>query len=377
MLSRRFELKFFSAGVLCLSGALLTSGACGSKSPAAPTVASTSKLAPTPAAPANGDPVPTFRPTVAVRNVTSDGAGAKTYEFQIADASDFSTVIARQAAVAEDGSGTTSYTPDFDLQTTTRFYWRSRVTQGTTISDWSPTQNFTTPVMGYNRPGELYDPLVYGATVGVPVGSTTFIPGKGIRLNDGNSWVQYQLASPISSGEFSMEIEGLRPNGPGPKLKVFSMSDGTGDVFRSSYLLVAQYRGSNGNPDNSIAYKALLGDPFFKLEPDFGARLAGVMSLDPAKAYFWKGTWGNFFRLLVQDGVGGPTLYEHGVRVSDLGVSANAAFYNPTPHFAFLGANNGPFKEEDGSFPGAVYRNVWLSNKPRPASLGSALAPAQ
>ena len=97
-----------------------------------------------------------------------------------------------------------------------------------------------------------------------------------------------------------MEIEGLSPNGPGGKLKVFSMSDGTGDVYRSNYLLVAQYRGLDGNPNNAIAYKALLGDPWFKLEPDFPQRAAAVMALDPARAYFWKGTWGNFFRLVVQ-----------------------------------------------------------------------------
>ena len=58
---------------------------------------------------------------------------------------------------------------DFDLQTTTRFYWRVRVTQGTAVSDWSTSRNFTTPVMGYSRAGELYDPLVYSGTVGIPV----------------------------------------------------------------------------------------------------------------------------------------------------------------------------------------------------------------
>src|SRR5439155_22357542 len=227
-----------------------------------------------------------------------------------------------------------------------------------TASEWSATRNFTTPIAGYNRAGELYDPLVSGSTVGVPVGSTTFLPGKGIRVNDGNSYVRYQLAQPIDSGEFSMEVEGLSPNGPGPKLKVFSMSDGTGDVYRSNYLLVAQYRGGGGNPDNCIAFKALLGDPFFKLEPDLGTRLGAVMNLDPSHTYFWKGTWSNGFRLFVQDKTDGRTLYNVGMTVSDLGTTQTAT-YNPNPHFAYLGANNGPFGEEDGSWPGAVYRNVW------------------
>ena len=209
--------------------------------------------------------------------------------------------------------------------------------------------------------------------MGSPVGSTTFIAGKGIRLNDGNSYVRYQLQQPLDSGEFSMEIEGLRPNGGGPKMKVFSMSDGTGDVYRSAYLLVAQYRGNSGNPDNCIAFKALLGDPTYKLEPDIGQRTAAVMSLDPSRAYFWKGTWSNGFRLVVREGINGPTLYDLGLTVEDLGRKPTEAFYNPNPHFAYLGANNGPFGEEDGSFPNAVYRNVWIGRGPRPASLGSAL----
>jgi hypothetical protein len=308
--------------------------------------------------------------------VASEQSGTKTYEFQIADSSGFSSIAAR-TVIPEGGGGTTSFTPDFDLQTTTRFYWRARLVQGSTVSDWSAIRSFTTPVMGYNRDGELYDPLLYGATVGEAVGSTTFVPGKGIRLNDGNSYVRYELPTPIAGGEFSMEVEGLYPSGPGEKLKVFSMSDGTGDVYRSNYLLVAQYRGVNGNPDNCIAFKALLGDPFYKLEPDFGARAAGVVALDPNRAYYWKGTWGNFFRLVVQEGINGRTLYNYGIPITDLGVPASAATYNPHPHFAYLGANNGPYGEEHGSWPGAVYRNVWISNRPRPASLGSALEPAR
>src|SRR5262245_51515232 len=351
--------------------------ACGSKSsPTSPTT-TTAKLTVSADSPDDGASIAGFRPTLAVRNSTSSQPGARTYEFQISDNSGFGNIVVRQANIAEDASGKTSFSPDFDLQTTTRFYWRARVTQGSTTSDWSTTRNFTTPVTGYSRAGELYDPLVYGTTVGIPVGSTTFVPGKGLRIEDSNSYVRYQLAQPLSSGEFSVEVEGLRPGGPGGKLKVFSMSDGTGDLYRSNYLLNVQYRGSGGNPDNSIAFKALLGDPFYKLEPDFGARAAGVISANPSQGYFFKATWGNFFHLMVQEGIGGRTLYDYGVQVSDLGVSANAATYNPNPHFAYLGANNGPFKEEDGSWPGVTYRNVWISNKPRPASLGSALLPPQ
>jgi hypothetical protein len=365
--------------------ACLSLSFCSSNTPLSPAAggqAAGAKItAPTPDSPADGAAAGSYRPTLVVRNGTSDPNGVRLYEFQVSDRSDFAVastrglvpfaVVANKSGVPEGTNGTTSFTPDFDLQPTTRLYWRARIVQGAAASDWTATRSFTTPVAGFNLPGQLYDPLVGGSTIGTPVGSTSWVAGKGIRLNDGNAYVRYQLAQPINGGEFSMEIEGLHPGGPGPKLKVFSMSDGTGDVYRSSYLLVAQYRGVSGNPDNAIAFKALLGDPAYKLEPDFGSR--GVVALDPSRAYFWKGTWGNFFRLQVQDGINGPFIYNFGLTLPDIGFSANAATYNPTPHFAYLGANNGPFGEEDGSFPGAIYRNVWIGTGPRPTSLGSAL----
>jgi hypothetical protein len=59
----------------------------------------------------------------------------------------------------------------------------------------------------------------------------------------------------MASGEFSVEVEGLHPNGPSHKPKVFSISD-TGDTTGSRFQMSAMYRGQNGNPDNCIAFKA-------------------------------------------------------------------------------------------------------------------------
>ena len=376
-------MKVFRAIAVLLFAVPLACG--GNSAPSSPTPTSSSITAPTPDSPADGAASTTYRPTLVVRNGTSSLPGARLYEFVISDSSGFSTTSATSGAfvvyahttnVAEGSGGSTSYTPDFDLQPTTRLYWRARLVIGTSASEWTATRSLTTPIAGYSRAGELYDPLIYGSTVGVPMGSTTFVPGKGIQLNDGNAYVRYQLAQTLDSGEFSMEVEGLHANGPGAKLKVFSMMDGTGDLYRSQYLLNAQYRGVNGNPDNCIAFKALFDDPFFKLEPDAGTRGRAIMALDPSKAYFWKGTWSNEFRLVIQDGINGPTLYNVGVSIADLGTTLRA-IYNPSPHYAYLGANNGPFGEEDGSWAGAIYRNVWIGRGPRPASLGSALLPPQ
>jgi hypothetical protein len=144
------------------------------------------------------------------------------------------------------------------------------------------------------------------------------------------------------------------------------MMDGTGNLYRSKYLLNVQYRGLDGNPNNAISFKALFGDEEFKFEPDLAVRTASIMSLNPARTYLWKATWSNEFRLVIQDGVGGPTIYNYGL-------SSNGSTYAPNPQYAYLGANNGPYGEETGSWPGAVYRNLWVGNRPRPATLGNAL----
>ena len=333
--------------------------------------------APLAEAPGDEEQLATLRPTLTVRNGTSDQAGTRTYEFHVSDRSDFLSltsaaigafpVVVTANGVPEGAEGRTSYTLAQDLQPTTRFYWRARLVQGSATSAWSATRTFKTRIVGYNRPGELYDPLIHGETVGTPVGATSFIEGRGLKIHDQHSYVRYQLAATIANGEFSVEVEGLYPNGPNEKLRVFSMMDGTGNLYRSPYLLNVQYRGLSGNPPNCIAFKALFGGEHAKLEPDLARRQASVRLLDPGRTYHWKATWNTEFRLLVQDGgIGGATIY-------DYGIAAGGASYNPPAHYAYLGANNGPFGEEAGSWPGAVYRNVWISRNPRPASLGSAL----
>ena len=122
-----------------------------------------------------------------------------------------------------------------------------------------------------------------------------------------------------------------------------------------------------GNPDHAFSFKALFGDEDFKLEPDLARRIASVRLLDPSRTYFWKATWGTGIHLTVQeDRMGGTTIY-------DYGVTSPGGSYNPAPHYAYLGANNGPFGEEDGSWPGVTYRHLWIGSGPRPSSLGSAL----
>lgn len=336
--------------------------------------------APAPDSPLEGALTTSLRPVLTVRNGTSSQAtGTRTYEFQLSDRSDFTVtggyfteyfmVVVDRTGVPEDPSGKTSYTPEADLQPATRFYWRARMTQGTVTSDWSSSATFRTKIVGYNRPGELYDPLIYGETVGERVGATTFIPDKGLRLDSETSFVRYRLPQTVTAGEFSMEVEGLRANipvlpGMVNKPKIFGMQDGDGDYTTNDWRIDGQYRGLEGNPPNCIQFRAMFGGEKYKIEPDTGVRYSMVFLLDPSKAYFWRGTWNNGFRLEVSEGMTGAKFYDQQLPVGN--------GYSPSRHVAYLGAPRGSGGEMS-VIVGATYRNVWLGSRPRPASLGSAL----
>ena len=352
----------------------------GNDSPSSPTPVPANLTAPALESPANDLQLDTLRPELIVRNATSDQTGARTYEFQVSDNTGFIAVTTSniegfaatvgKSGVSEGTNGRTSFTPETDLQPTTLFYWRARAIQGTVTSAWSPTGIFRSKLVGFNRPGELYDPLIHEETVGERVGSTTFIKGVGIQLNNGQSHVRYLLPQTITSGEFSMDVEGLGANGPGDKAKVFGMQEGQGDFITNDYRVDIQYRGTAGFPPNAIQWRVIYGDADdldVRYEPDTAKRFASVFLLNPSTVYHWKFTWGSQIQLVMREGgVTGRTLYDYGMPAPD-------GRYAPNPHYAYLGAPVGRSGGESASIAGTIYRNVWLSNRPRPASLGSAL----
>jgi len=252
-------------------------------------------------------------------------------------------------------------------------YWRARMVQGTTNSDWSATGKFKTRLVGFNRPGELYDPLVQGETIGTIGGSgnITWMPEQGIRLNDALAFVVYDLPQVVPTGELSVEVTGLAPGGPCCKVRVFSILDRVGALSSSSpYSMNAQYRGVNGNPDNCICFKAVFGNNALGLEPTTAQRLGMSYVLDPSKVYLWRGVWTrDSYRLIVREGgATGPLVY-------DFGIQSRQANWNPSKMFAFLGTDNGRFDVLDGTLRGITLRNLWVGSTPRPSSLGSAIAP--
>jgi hypothetical protein len=360
-LRRSLALKDWKNAVaLTLVSVALAVTGCSSKSPSVASPTGPSGLtAPTIDSPSDDQQLDTLRPTLTVRN-GSGGDGLRTYDFQLADNSNFSPITMSKLSVVENDSGKTSVAIETDLNPSTRYYWRVRMVQGGSATTWS-TSRFKTKVGGYNRAGELFDILSDGFTVGERFGQTSFVPGRGIRIENTSSYVRYQLPATVPNGEFSMEVEGLGPTS-GTKLTVFSMAQGLGGVIGSPYEMFAQYRGTPGNPDYCITFKAVMGGP--QVELNFSQRSANVVRLDPGTTYFWQGTWTQTsYRLVVR--AGGP----NGSVVIDTALSGGSS-YSPSPHTAYIGINAG-----DGSFPGMIVRNVWLSSKPRPASLGSAMGP--
>lgn len=332
--------------------------------------------APTADGPGENEQLQSLRPTLRVINSTSTPTGTRTYEFQISDSSDFAAssagsfagpfkVVKTQTNVAEGAGGKTEFAVPDDLQPTTRFYWRARARQGTTDGPWSATATFRTKVMGYNIAGELYDPLTAGETVGIPVGSVTFVPGGGATINTNDSHIRYPLVQTITAGEFSLEAQGIQNNSPGDKTKIMSMYNGNGDITTSDWRVTVEKRDGG-----IIAWRFIAGEPEHAQIDTVGGERVPV-NFNPGATYFWKATWGGGFRLqILADGVGGPTLYDFG---KGLG-----ATYAPTPHVAFLGSPLGRAGANDASTPGVMYRNVFIGqNRPRPNSLGSALRPSQ
>jgi hypothetical protein len=329
---------------------------------------------PAPISPVNGEQLSTLRPTLTVQNTASSSqSGTRTYEFQISDGIDFSLgssltssflVAVSQTGVPEGSDGRTSFTAGQELQPATRMYWRARAVQGSTSSDWTSPAMFKTKLVGYNRPGELYDPLIHSESIGRVEGTHTWIPGKGLRLDTERSYVRYQLGEAMTTGEFSVEVEGLQPNGPNHKLKIFSMNDRDGDISFSDMGMSTMYRGVDGNPANCIAFKAVFGSQSRIAEPDRSQRNAAITMLVPSRTYFWKATWGSDFRLVVLDGgVNGNSIYN--LAISEGGTLRGS--------YAWLGSSQAVSGTDAGTFPGATYRNLWISNKPRPATLGNAL----
>jgi hypothetical protein len=273
-------------------------------------------------------------------------------------------LVVAQANVPEGGDGKTQFEMPGDLQPTTRFYWRARARQGSTDGPWSAAATFRTKIEGYNRPGELYDPLTAGTTIGAVVNSVTLTPGRGATINANDAHIRYQLPQVVTAGEFSMEVDGIQNFTPGDKTKIMSMYDGNGDITTSDYRMTVEKRDAG-----IIAWRFIAGeaDNHHSQIETIGAERTSI-NFNPGQTYLWRASWGGFFRVEIFNGsTTADRIYEFG--------KPYQGTYDPTPHVAYVGSPIGRGGPGDASVVGATWRNVYLGSagRPRPTSLGTAL----
>jgi len=317
--------------------------------------------APTPSSPVNDqqqNDAPTLVVTGSQPKFGGKLPGALAYHFQVFGPTG--------AMVADSGPvASLSYRVTSTLQFKVRHTWRARAEYGNDAGPWSAAGSFISSEGGYIRGSEVFDPLSGGATVGQVAGPVTFT-AEGARLETVASYVRWAIPVTITSGEFSMEVKGLRANASGDKSKVFGMMQGnpdSTDYITNPYRVDVQYRGTGGSPPNSITYRVLYGsadDLSVRYEPTTEQRLISVKNLDPGTWYYWRYTWGKTVRVQVFEG--GPT----GRVIYDITRNSANGSYNPQPHYAFVGTPTGRSGAESASIPGTTYRNVWISTRPRP-----------
>jgi hypothetical protein len=323
--------------------------------------------APTAQSPVNGAQPDTLVLTAGKSSGSFDQgiATSYSYEFQIMNASN--TVVCSQTVPGGSGSSV-SWTPSTcNLELDANHTWRVRATTQNPAGQmangpWSSAASLKSPVGGYIRGDELYDPLYNGRTVGNAI-NTTFVPDQGIRLNGHTSRVSYQLPVTLQAGEMSVMVLGADEGNPGDKTKIFSMQEGGGDITTNDYRMTAELRGRDYVTPGAIQFRIITGDAGEEDSIHDSPRIA--FNFSSSRWYFWQFTWrtGRADLVVREDGPRGRVLY-------NAGTGTGTHPYRPEQHVIHLGAPVGRAGPQDASHPGGVYKNLWVSSRPRPAFAG-------
>jgi hypothetical protein len=326
----------------------------GGSSEAAADGSTLKATAPTPQSPINNQQPDSLVLTAGKSSAPFSSSTPLSYEFEIKNAAN--TTVCSSGVVGGGGGSTVSFTPttcllEFDQPHT----WRVRAALNNARGPWSSNATFKSPVGGYIRGNEVFDPLTNGKTVGEIHGPVTFIPNVGVRLENFDSYIQYGLPQTLEQGEFSIIITGMATNTEGGKSKVMAMSEGLADLITNERRMTVEKR---GDPEGVVAWRFISHEDQVDTE---GAEREFV-AFDENQAYLFTATWNGAFNLRIQrGGSGGATIYNKG--------KSYRGAYDPSPHMAFIGAPTGRSGPEAATVPGMIVRNVWISPRPRPAGL--------
>ena len=360
--------------VLCSATALLAVAVACSKSspsPVSPSAngslageaaadGSTLKVtAPTPQSPVSGAQPQTLTLVAGASQAQFGATPALQYEFQVMDSA--GTVIPACTTTVSPSGATVTANPTCTIAFDANHRWRVRARMGANNGPWSADAQFRSPIGGYITANEIYDPLYNGITVGARSGSTTFVPNVGLRTNAQDSYVTYSFAQPLQAGEMSLMVTGIDEGNPGDKTKVFSMQEGCGaDVTDNDYRVTVEKRGAQYVTPGAVTFRIITGDAG-EHDRIFDGDRIGVAFSDE-RWYFWQFKWqtGSAQLIVREDSPNGRVIYNSGRGTGPFA-------YRPVPHCIRLGQIPGRAGPIDASIPGATYKNVWVSSRPRPA----------
>ena len=165
----------------------------------------------------------------------------------------------------------------------------------------------------------------------------------------------------LQEGEISMMILNGDEGNPGDKSKVFSMQEGpdVNDITTDDYRMTAEIRGRNYGAPGSVTFRIICGDGVSRdAERD-------QVNFNSSIWYFWRFTWrtGTARLEVKENGPNGRTVFDH-----TTGTGSHP--YRPDPHFVHLGSPAGRGGLLDATMPGIIIKNLWVSNRPRPAFPG-------
>jgi len=357
--------------VVCAAGAA-ASLACSKSTPTpvSPSVAvesgaaagpdgSTLKVsAPTPVSPVNSQQTEGSVVLTATKSQAKFADFPLSYEFEVHNASNqrvYSSGVTGGAGSGNNVSHTVGGALEFDQPHT----WRVRAAYQGSVGPWSSAASFRTPAGGYLRGTELFDPLTNGRTVGTMVGPTQFVPGQGIKLLAHEGRVTYQLEATLTEGEFSAMVTGIDEGSPGDKTKVLTMQEGHGDPTPNDYRFTLEKRGASYQTPGAVTFRIITGDSREESSINDGTRIA--INFSDERWYFWKMSWRTGFAAVEvrEDSPTGRIIYAQSR-------TTNGHPYRPTPHVIHLGQPVGRGGSDDASIPGAIYKNIWVSSRPRP-----------
>jgi len=328
---------------------------------AAPDGSTLKVTAPTPVSPVNG-----AQPDSLVLTATQSQAKftataiALQYQFQIFNAGN--TLVFDSGPINPTVNGSNiSFAPSVALTPDQPHTWWVRAIYQGANGPFSPKTPFKSPLGGYIRGNELFDPLVGRRTVGTLNGNAQ-LTDEGVFLPDHVSSVRYDLQQTIVQGEFSMMIKGLTTQTPGTqgaKSKVFSMQEGGGDITTDDYRATIDFRGKQYPTPGAVTFRIITGDPASRVF-DGPRVVAGGWKRDTW--YFWRCSWvtGRATLEVREGSETGPVKY-----LQSTGTGSHE--YRPTPHVLYLGTPIARGGLDDSTACPITIKSVWASANPRPA----------